>query len=222
MLDIRALAFDLDGTLADTARDLIDVAQIVCREAGFLAVSNSTLRAQISVGARAMLASAFDSERDDPKVVQAARRLEKYYAARPAKLTCLFPGVHEAIEEAYALGMPWCVVTNKLAPLTRLVMHGLSPLPPGYCGIVAGGSTAHSKPHAQPLHLASRLMGVREKHIVMIGDDLRDITCARAAGAHSAAACWGYIHENDDPAQWGADVVLDDARQLPSLWRSCA
>lgn len=214
MLKARALALDLDGTLADTAPDLVAAAGRVATTLGARAPDADAVRACVSAGARAMMAAALATEPEDPLVAFAAKRLEKAYAADPARLTRLFPGVRALLTDLYARGVPWCVVTNKADALARLVMHGLAPLPPGYAGLVAAGMTRHAKPHGQPLRLAAMLSGVAPGAIVFAGDDRRDIQCAHAVGARSVAVTWGYIARGDDPHDWGADRVVDDAPAL--------
>ncbi len=218
MSEIRALAFDLDGTLADTALDLVDCAQEVCTDIGWDDIPNEVFKEQISMGSVAMIAAGLKRERTDSLVQNTAIRLQKNYAARPAKLTQLYDGIAEVIHDACHKGWPWCIVTNKPAALAHLVMDGLEPLPPGIAGVIGSGTTWHAKPHPQPLRLASQLMGVAPERIAFVGDDRRDIDCARAVGARSVAAHWGYIHRDDNPMDWGADRHAETPRQLPQAF----
>ena len=214
MSEIRALAFDLDGTLADTALDLVDCAQEVCADIGWDNIPDEVFKEQISMGSVAMVAAGLNRERTDPLVQKTAVRLQKRYAARPAHLTQLYDGIAEVIHDAHRRDWPWCIVTNKPAALAHLVMDGLEPLPPGIAGVIGSGTTWHAKPSPQPLRLASQLMGIAPEHIAFVGDDRRDIDCARAVGARSIAALWGYIHRHDNPMDWGADRYAETPGQL--------
>ena len=98
-------------------------------------------------------------------------------------------------------------------------MDGLEPLPPGIAGVIGSGTTWHAKPSPQPLRLASQLMGIAPEHIAFVGDDRRDIDCARAVGARSIAALWGYIHRHDNPMDWGADRYAETPGQLARGFR---
>lgn len=211
------LALDLDGTLADTALDLIAAATEVAQAMGYPSPSADQIRAAVSNGARAMMGAALGLEPTDAIVLVAAHRLEKAYARTPANLIEWYPHVREVLHEAYARHIPWCVVTNKALPLARLVMHGLGPLPAGYAGLVAAGMTYRAKPDPALLRLAATLIGCEPERLVFAGDDRRDIDCARAAGARSVAVTWGYIAADDDPAHWGADYLIDSADKLTDV-----
>ncbi|NKC14615.1 MAG: HAD-IA family hydrolase [Gammaproteobacteria bacterium] len=209
------LMLDLDGTLADTALDLVGAAQRLCEHYGVTAPAYATLRAHVSSGASAMLKAALGCTPEDGEFSRAKRRFLSLYARDPVARTRLFEGMEEVLAELRARRIPWCVVTNKPEPLARLVVHGLA-LTHHCAGIIATGTTAQNKPHGQPVRLAAHLTGIAPPQLLMIGDDRRDIQAAHTAGAGALAAAWGYIAPGEDCGNWGALAVLHRPQQIMS------
>ncbi len=214
----RAVLFDLDGTLLDSAPDFVATTAAMLAARGRAAVSLEQLRPVVSKGARAMLAVAFpelpDTARDGlvPEFLQRYEGLIGQHAV-------LFDGVADMLDALDADGARWGIVTNKPEYLARLI------LPQQHwqdrCAVLVGGdSLPQRKPHPLPLLHAAQLMGVSAPHCVYVGDDERDIIAARAAGMRSIAALWGYRLAEDDPATWQADTNVEDAvfLQQASQW----
>ena len=212
---LRAVLFDLDGTLLDSAPDLCNAINRVARELGEPAVPLARLREVVSRGGRAMLAVAL------PSRTEAERD-----ALLPAFLACygealavdseIFAGVAELLAAIEERGMRWGIVTNKPEGLARGVVaaYGWS----GRCAVLVGGDTlAQRKPHPEPLLHACRSLSLQPDEVIYVGDDLRDIEAARAAGIVSVAALWGYREPGDDPSQWGADHSMAEARDLLAM-----
>jgi phosphoglycolate phosphatase len=212
---LRAVLFDLDGTLLDTAPDLCSAINRVVRELGEPEVPLSRLREVVSKGGRAMLAVALPSRTEAEREALLPAFLAHYGEALAVDSE-VFAGVADLLVAIEARGLRWGIVTNKPEGLARGVVSAF-----GWkdrCAVLVGGDTlAHRKPHPEPLLHACRALSLQPDEVVYVGDDLRDIEAARAAGIVSIAALWGYREPGDDPSQWGADHGLADARDLWAL-----
>ena len=199
----RAVLFDLDGTLVDTAPDLCNAVNHVLAGLGRAAVPLARLREVVSKGGRAMLAVAL------PDLDDAARdALLPPFLARYAEALAVesepFTGVPALLEALDARGVRWGIVTNKPEALAAGVVAGMGWV--ARCAVLVGGDTLPlRKPDPAPLHLACERLGIDPARCLYVGDDERDVQAARAAGMPSAAALWGYRLPGEDPLQWGAD-----------------
>ena len=199
----RAVLFDLDGTLVDTAPDLCNAVNHVLAGLGRAAVPLARLREVVSKGGRAMLAVAL------PDLDDAARdALLPPFLARYAEALAVesepFTGVPALLDALDARGVRWGIVTNKPEALAAGVVAGMGWV--ARCAVLVGGDTLPlRKPDPAPLHLACERLGIDPAQCLYVGDDERDVQAARAAGMPSAAALWGYRLPGEDPLQWGAD-----------------
>lgn len=215
----RAVLFDLDGTLLDSAPDMLATANLLRDAQGLAPMSLAQIRPHVSKGSRAMLAAAF------PHIETAAREAMvplflETYLQQLGRHSVLFGDIEAMLQALEADGAAWGIVTNKPEYLAREILPQL-----GWetrCAVLIGGDTlAEKKPHPLPLLVAAERMGFAAGQCVYVGDDERDIQAARAAGMPSVAALWGYRQDHEDPAEWGADVVLQfpsdllDARHWP-------
>lgn len=212
----RAVFFDLDGTLADTAADLVAPVQAMRSARGLAPLPFESLRPWASMGARGLIGQALGVGPDDPRF--AALRddfLERYEAAMNVH-TCLFPGVAEVLDALDANGIPWGVVSNKIERLVRPILDALGLLDRAVCAI-GGDTTAFAKPHPEPLLHGARLAGVPADHCMYVGDDLRDILAGRAARMRTVAAAYGFCGGDTPPHGWGADEVVAQAVEILPL-----
>ena len=204
--DRAAVLFDLDGTLADTAADLCAAANGMREDAGLAALPLALFRPWVSRGGRAMIEVAF-ADRDE---AQRAAMLEEFlrrYAADCSRHTRLFPGMPELLDALERAGIPWGIVTNKPFHLAEPVVAGLGLA--GRCAVLLGGdSLPRKKPDPLQLVTACRQLGVEPSTALYVGDDLRDVQAAQACAMPCIAAGWGYIPPDQDPADWGADLLL--------------
>lgn len=212
---VRAVLFDLDGTLADTASDLIAAVNRIVAEASRPPVQEAVLRPLVSKGGRALLARAFADLPEDTREPLLPRFLAAY-AEGLSVHTRPFPGIDTLLAAIEARGWPWGIVTNKPEGLAVGVVEGL-----GWSmrakALVGGDTLPVRKPAPEPLWLAASRLGVAPEHCLYVGDDARDIEAAKAAGMPSAAALWGYRETHEDPRAWGATVDCADAEAL-RLW----
>lgn len=211
-LALRAVLFDLDGTLADTAPDLIAAVNRIVVEESRPSVPASALRPLVSKGGRALLARAFADLPEDTQEALLPRFLAAY-AEGLAVHTHPFDGIEPLLADIEGRGWPWGIVTNKPEGLAVGVVAGL-----GWSArsrVVVGGDTLPvRKPSPEPLWLAASRLGVDPAQCLYVGDDARDVEAARAAGMPSVAALWGYREAHEDPRTWGATVDCIDADAL--------
>jgi phosphoglycolate phosphatase len=130
------------------------------------------------------------------------------YAERICIETELFAGMAELLATLDARAVPWGVVTNKAERFTRPLLEALALLERAAC-VVGGDTTSRAKPYPDPLLHAARHIGIEAGRCLYVGDDLRDIQAARAAGMPVLAAAYGYLGVDGDPHAWGADSVID-------------
>lgn len=214
----RAVLFDLDGTLLDSAPDMLAAVNLMRAERGRAPMALADLRPHVSRGARAMAGAAFPDV--DPAVREGwiPEFLDRYREVL-GRFGAPFDGVEPALRAIEDAGSRWGIVTNKPEALAVALMPLL-----GWdtrSAVLIGGDTlAARKPDPLPLRVAAERMGLAPSDCVYVGDDERDIAAARAAGMWSVAALWGYRLDGDDPVAWRADVMLEDPADLahPGRW----
>lgn len=214
---LKAVLFDLDGTLADTAGDLGGALNLVRAKEGLAPQPLELLRPWASAGARGLLAAGMDIHPDHPRYEELRLAFLDAYLTCLADTTQIFDGFAAVLEDIEARGMKWGVVTNKPHRFTMPVMDGLG-LSQRAGSIISGDTTAHAKPHPLPLLTACEQLGVEPHATLYVGDDLRDIQSAKAAQMPSAAAAWGYLGHGTDINVWQADVILENPIDLIQCW----
>lgn len=219
--DIRAVLFDLDGTLADTAPDLVAAVNKVRTDRGLPPGPYETLRLQASHGARGLIGSAFGVTPDDAAFPALRDAFLANYEAALCVHSHLFDGIPALLAALTERGMPWGIVTNKAARLTNPLVKLLG-LDNGAACVVSGDTTPHSKPHPAPLLYAAECIGIAPANIVYVGDDLRDVQAGKAASMATVAAAYGYCGDSLAPAQWHADAVVEHAGAIAPLVMSPA
>ncbi|HXF07722.1 MAG TPA: phosphoglycolate phosphatase [Candidatus Acidoferrales bacterium] len=210
---VRAVLFDLDGTLADTAPDLGAALNDLRRTAGLDALPLETIRPWVSQGGRGLIRGGFDLSHDDPALPSLLDALLARYAIAVCVHTRLFPGMDGVLDELESRGLAWGIVTNKPSRFTRPLLEGLD-LAQRAGSVVCGDTLAARKPDPAPVLLACTQLGVAPASCVMVGDDRRDIAAARAAGAQSLAVTYGYGTQDDPPEDWSADGLLHTPADL--------
>jgi len=213
LAEVRAVFFDLDGTLADTAPDLGRALNRLRAERGLEPLPLGIMRAHASSGARGLLKAGFGSTPESEGYDALRDRFLELYAENLCVDTRLFDGIPELLSTIDARPLPWGIVTNKAKRFTEPLLRALAVGHRAAC-IVSGDSTPHIKPHPAPLLEAAMLLALPAGDCIYVGDDLRDVQAARAAGMRFAAAGWGYLGDGADPHAWGADAVIPYPREL--------
>jgi phosphoglycolate phosphatase len=207
----RAILFDLDGTLADTAPDLAAAVNLLRTARGLEPTAYDILRPTASAGARGMIGASFGVKPDDAGYAELRDGFLDNYAAAMAVHSSLFPGVVELLAGIEAAGLRWGVVTNKPARFTDPLLPQIG-LGHAAC-VVSGDTTAHAKPHPAPLLEAAARLGLAPEQCWYVGDDLRDIQAGKAAAMPTIAAGWGYCGPVE-PLSWQADHLLADPLEI--------
>ncbi|TAM52885.1 MAG: phosphoglycolate phosphatase [Paraburkholderia sp.] len=212
----RAALFDLDGTLADTAPDLVAAVNKMRRDRGLEFVPVEQLRSFASAGARGLIGGAFGIGPDDREFAPMREEFLANYETDLCAETTLFPGIAELLDALDARGVRWGIVTNKVARLTMPLVAQLGLAARAGC-VVSGDTTPHSKPHPAPLLHAAETLALPPAQIVYVGDDLRDVQAGFAAGMATVAAAYGYCGADLPPAMWHAQHIVDTPQQLHLL-----
>ncbi|MBT8419810.1 MAG: HAD-IA family hydrolase [Gammaproteobacteria bacterium] len=208
------MLFDLDGTLVDTAPDLLFALNRVMKEKGVESpLFLDELLPSISGGSRTMLQRGFGMDPEAPEFAELTERFLAVYSANIANRSRLFPGMEVALARIEANSMVWGIVTNKSAWLTEPLTVALGLDRRAAC-IVSGDATTRPKPHPDHLLIACREIGVEPAHCLYIGDAAKDIEAGRRAGMRTAVALFGYLASVDRPKEWGADCLLSSPEDL--------
>lgn len=210
----RAVLFDLDGTLADTAPDLAGAMNRVRALRGLAATPYELLRPVASAGARGLIGAAFNLKPEDAGYEELRVAFLAAYEADIAAETRLFEGIETLLSGIREHSLSWGIVTNKAARFTDKLVP-LIGLDHAQC-VVSGDTTPHAKPHPAPLLEAARRLEVEPKDCWYVGDDLRDIQAGQAAGMATVAAAWGYCGHTA-PKTWNADVLVESPFELLQL-----
>jgi 2-phosphoglycolate phosphatase len=206
-VNIRAVLFDLDGTLVDTAPDLGYALNLQRALHGLPALTADLIRPQASHGARGLLGIGFDLHPDDVAFPRMREEFLHLYSENICRHSQIFPGVAELLAELEARRLPWGVVTNKPARFTEPLLSVLDLSKRASC-IVSGDTCAHAKPHPAPMFEAASRCDTDPARCLYIGDAARDIEAANAAHMTALAAAWGYLGSSDTPEAWGAHAVI--------------
>lgn len=219
---IRLMLFDLDGTLADTAPDLAAAVNRMLLARGLEALPLASLRPLVSQGARGMIARGFGKAPGDAGFEELRQAFFTEYESALCDGSALFPGMDVVLQRLETAGVHWGIVTNKITRFTDPLVRALGLARRAAC-VVSGDTTPYAKPHPAPLLHALQACNCDAREAIYVGDDLRDVQAARAAGMRAVAAAYGYLGEGDPPQAWGADAIIDHplgllqwVRQLPA------
>jgi 2-phosphoglycolate phosphatase len=204
---IKAVLFDLDGTLVDTAPDLGHALNLQRERHGLPPLADELIRPQASHGARGLLEIGFGLFPEEPAFARMREEFLQLYAANICHHSRPFPGILELLEELEARQLKWGVVTNKPACFTEPLMSILDLAERATC-IVSGDTCPQPKPHPAPMFAAAELCGATPEQCLYLGDAERDIQAARAAAMPALVAAWGYLDASDEPLTWGAHALI--------------
>lgn len=210
----RAVLFDLDGTLADTAPDLAAAINRVRTVRGLEPTPYDLLRPVASAGARGLIGVAFDLKPEDAGYNELRIAFLDNYEAAIAVDTTLFDGISPMLSALEERNIAWGIVTNKPARFTDQLVPQIG-LEKAQC-VISGDTTLHAKPHPAPLLEAVRRLSLKPQDCWYVGDDLRDIQAGHAAEMATIAAAWGYCGHLE-PSGWGATALAETPLDLITL-----
>ena len=211
----QAVLFDLDGTLVDTAPDMVAVLQAMQASRDVDPVNYELGRSYVSNGAIGLLRIGFPGIE-----VDFGHELHHEYLERYAEALCeesrVFAGLDALLDHLDDADCPWGVVTNKPERLTVPLLEALGLATRSAC-TVSGDSLPVRKPDPGPLLLACDIASIESHRTIYVGDAARDIEAGLAAGMSTIGATYGYVPSDVDPREWGADLLVDDAEELAQI-----
>lgn len=210
--NLACVLLDLDGTLVDTAPDLLACLNRSLEAHGYAAVDHHQLKPYISFGAMAMLNQVLGTA-DSGLKQQMLDYMLDCYQQNIAEYSLIYAGMEDTLLAIEHLGLKWGVVTNKRQRFTQPLMDAFNLTQRAAC-IVSGDTTANSKPHPEPMLAACKQAGVLPENCVFIGDAAHDITAGKNANMKTLAALYGYLQDDDQPETWGADALIEHPQQL--------
>ncbi|BBM04212.1 HAD family hydrolase [Microbulbifer sp. GL-2] len=215
---MKAVLFDLDGTLLDTAPDFIVVLNQLRHQEQLPPLPDEIIRGTVSNGSRALVTLGFGKEEGDPEFGSLLQRLLDLYLAHLAEQTAPFPGIEALLDTLVDNRIPWGIVTNKPEAFTLPLMQAFEHLPPA-AAVICPDHVSKTKPDPEPIFLACSQIGCAPSEAVYIGDHKRDIIAGQRAGMPTIACSYGYIDASDNPASWGADHLVSAVDEIWPLLR---
>lgn len=213
MSSVCAVLFDLDGTLLDTAPDLIYAVNQLRKEAQLPVLPTTALRPLVGIGSKAMIKMAFGIDEKDPEFLPLRERFLSLYQKHLADTTQFFPGIDTMLTQLESKHIPWGIVTNKLTRHTTDLLRALRIDHRPAC-VVCGDSLPTFKPDPAPLLYACQLLQQLPEQCIYVGDTEIDVKASKAAGITSLVALYGYIHADEDPLLWQADGYVQTPDEI--------
>ena len=210
---IKAVLFDLDGTLADTARDLGATLNRLLAEEGLPPQPYEAVRPIASHGARGLVSLGFGIDKSHPRFEEYRLRFLDHYEHNFADETVLFDDINPLIDALQARQLQWGIITNKPMRFTDRLVPAL-PFASAPAVVVSGDTVGVAKPDPAPMLHAAKQLGVAPEECLYVGDAERDMQAGRAVGMKTVLVNWGYIADDDDTASWPADIAIDQPLQL--------
>jgi N-acetyl-D-muramate 6-phosphate phosphatase len=214
---IRAILFDLDGTLIDSSDDLAGAMNAVRAERGEPLVPIAQLRPHTARGARSMIESAYGFGPEHAEYKTLRTRFLHHYANASLVHTHVWPGMWPVLYALKQRSIRWGIVTNKATRFTHPIVHGLNLTPHV---LVCGDTTGKPKPAPEPMHLAATCLNVLPAQIAYVGDAISDVQAAHAVGMFAVGAGYSHFVDGFDRAKWNADAWVESPLELLSLVRS--
>lgn len=212
--------FDFDGTLADTARDMVNALNSLLSVNSLAPVDYETVRPQVSNGTPALLRIGFGCSPGDAQYEPLRRGFLEIYESNLCVHTALYPGMDAILQQCEATETAWGVVTNKPEYMTRLIVEQLGLTDKAAC-IVGGDTLKLRKPDPAPVLHACECVGISPDMAVFVGDSGRDIEAGRTAGLTTIGVTYGYIPPDDSPQAWGADHLVSSIAEIADLlWKN--
>jgi 2-phosphoglycolate phosphatase len=212
----KGIFFDLDGTIADTAPDLVAAANQLLVARNLAPKPYEFLRPHASAGARGLIGGAFGIGTDHPDFITLRDEFFTNYEKALLVNSVLFEGIDHLLDQLDSASLPWGIVTNKSERFTN-PLTDLMGLRQRAVSTVSGDTTSYSKPHPEPILHAARVANIDPSSSVYVGDDIRDIVAGKAAGMKTIAAAYGYCGCEEPPEAWGADYLVRHPKELLAI-----
>jgi len=213
---LKAVLFDLDGTLLDTAVDFTAVLNAMLSERELAPQSYDEVRKRVSDGARAVVSLGFQQQEGEAGFQALLDEFLDRYLVQLAVSTTLFPGMSEVLTHIESLGMKWGIVTNKPARFTEPLLAAMD-LDQRCATAICPDHVTNRKPHPEPIYLACKEINCLPAHTIYVGDHRRDIDAGRNASMRTVACAYGYVSAGDSAESWAADYLVTQALDLIPL-----
>lgn len=213
MQAVKGVLFDLDGTLLDTAPDLVNALNQIRMAESLPPMTVAELRPIANLGSRIMVKRALGMEECDPRFQPIREKFFAFYEKHIAEATQFFPQIENVLTWLENKSIPWGIVTNKLTRHTLPLLNALGIQHRPAC-IVCGDSLAKAKPDPLPIRHACELLQLAPADCIYVGDAATDVIASKAAGTKSLVALYGYIQEDENPYAWNADGYVKEAEEL--------
>jgi len=213
--ELKAVLFDLDGTLIDTAPEFVLVVQQLRAEHGLAPLPAAIISANVSNGARALVTLALDLQHEDAAFESQRLRLLDIYREVLGSYAKPYPGIAELLADLGENNIQWGICTNKPSAFAIPLMATINL--PAMGSLVCADQVSSAKPDPEALYLNCEHLNCLPQQVVFVGDHVRDIEAGRNAGMQTIAASYGYIEADDDAAAWGASVIAASADQIAPL-----
>lgn len=213
MNNFEAVFFDLDGTLIDTALDMGLALNLLLQHHQRPGLDNQDLRPLVSHGSAALIKYGFNVNESEPQFTELREHFLSFYEQNIAVSSRLFEGMESVLLNLEAADIPWGIVTNKPGKYTTLLLAELN-LDKRASSVISGDTLVLRKPSPEPLFAACKQVSCKPDNCLYVGDALRDIQAARAAGMTACAAMYGYYTQDEDPATWNADFYINAPVEL--------
>ena len=210
---INTILFDLDGTLVDTAPDLGHALNIQLERHGRKPLSDSTIRPFASHGSKGLLGLGFGITPKDADFLAKREEYLNIYDEVFTRSPKLLDGMAALLQAIENKGLKWGIVTNKPRRFTNRLIESMGLHLRPAC-VVSGDDAPQPKPSPATLLLACNQIDVKPEHCIYVGDAERDVQAAKAAGMKTVVALFGYIDSTDKPAEWGADAMIAQPKEL--------
>lgn len=212
-MTLKAVLFDLDGTLVDTSQDLANALNLTLKKHGRNTLEYNLIRPQVSNGARALIKLGFGDTIDNEQLELLRKELLSFYEDNIANFSTLFPGIQELLETLHKKNVKWGIVTNKPNVYTHQLMNKLAlALPPDV--IVCPDDVGVSKPDPKPLLHACKITSCEPENCIYIGDHKRDVECGHNANMPTIAVGYGFTVTRDEHLNWQATYCVNHAEEI--------
>jgi N-acetyl-D-muramate 6-phosphate phosphatase len=213
MLQPKAVLFDLDGTLLDTAADLGKALNRILAAKQLAPINQELIRPAAGQGCKGLLKLGLGLDIDHPSYAELAENLLNYYQEHLFDTTQLFAGMETVLAHLEEVGIAWGIVTNKPTRFTNSLAEKLKLDKRALC-IVSGDTLDKRKPHPEPILHACKLLNLEPSECLYVGDSEVDIIASKAAGTTSLVAMYGYIPESVNPKSWNADGYIKHPEEI--------
>ncbi|MCK9502880.1 MAG: HAD-IA family hydrolase [Porticoccaceae bacterium] len=212
----KAVLFDLDGTLLDTAPDFVTTLNRMLAEKNLPPLPPEKIRAAVTNGSVGLIELGFGLKPQQAEFEPLRQQFLDYYFECLTENTRLFPGMESLLGKLADFAIPWGIVTNKPSRYTDEILARLW-LPCQPQTVICPDHVTRAKPDPEPVLLACKQLNIAPQQSLLVGDHRRDIESGLNAGCYTVSAAYGYIDSDENPDHWGAHYLVNHASEIGSI-----